>query len=324
MGSGMYRWLFALLIIAGLCAVVVNFAEVRNFVQLAYQARPGWLIAAVVLQLSTYASVAASWALVLRATASPQPFRMLFPLSLSKLFADQAVPTAGISGNVLLVGRLRASGVPREAAACVLVLSIIGYYAAFSCLALLVLLLLWLHDKATDLLAGAISVFLILALSIPTAVLFLIRQDSHLPRLLARIGFLKQLADTLEGAPKGIVRNPRIIARVGMLNALVFLADAATLQTALLALSQSAPFSTALIASVMASIAVTLGPVPMGLGSFEAVCIAMLHLLGVPLEAAVAATLLLRGLTLWLPLIPGLLLTRRLLRSAPQRVPPKH
>jgi uncharacterized membrane protein YbhN (UPF0104 family) len=38
----------------------------------------------------------------------------------------------------------------------------------------------------------------------------------------------------------------------------------------------------------------------------------MLRLLGVGFEAAIAATLLLRGFTLWLPLIPGLFATRRL------------
>jgi uncharacterized membrane protein YbhN (UPF0104 family) len=66
----------------------------------------------------------------------------------------------------------------------------------------------------------------------------------------------------------------------------------------------------ALIAFIMASIVVTLGPIPRGLGSFEATGIAMLTLLGVPLEAAVAGILLLRGLTLWIPLVPGLVLTR--------------
>lgn len=319
MEAGMYRWLFALLIIAGLCAVVVNVSEVRNFVRLAYQARPEWLIAALLLQLSTYASVAASWALVLRATGTPRPIRMLFPLSLSKLFADQAIPTAGVSGNVLLVRRLIASGIPHGSAACVLVLSIVGYYVAYFCLALLVLVLLWLHHEATTLLASSISVFLLLAMGIPTTILILMRRGGHLPTVLARIGFLRQMTDALRDAPTQIAHDPRIIAQVSLLNALVFVADAATLQVALIALGESAPFSTALIAAVMASIAVTLGPIPMGLGSFEAVCIAMLRLLGIPLEPAVAATLLLRGLTLWLPLIPGLLFTRKVLHSGPKR-----
>ncbi len=68
----------------------------------------------------------------------------------------------------------------------------------------------------------------------------------------------------------------------------------------------------------MASIVVTLGPIPLGLGSFEATGIAMLTLLGVPLEAAVAGILLLRGLTLWIPLVPGLVLTRHYMVRRPR------
>ena len=40
------------------------------------------------------------------------------------------------------------------------------------------------------------------------------------------------------------------------------------------------------------------------------------RLWNVPLEAALTATLLLRGLTFWLPMVPGLWLTRRELRHA--------
>ena len=38
---------------------------------------------------------------------------------------------------------------------------------------------------------------------------------------------------------------------------------------------------------------------------------------GVPLEAAIAATVLLRDLSLWLPLLPGLVLLRRTDREEP-------
>ncbi len=37
----------------------------------------------------------------------------------------------------------------------------------------------------------------------------------------------------------------------------------------------------------------------------------LLHLFSVPLEAALASVLLLRGFTFWLPMIPGLWLARR-------------
>jgi uncharacterized membrane protein YbhN (UPF0104 family) len=53
----------------------------------------------------------------------------------------------------------------------------------------------------------------------------------------------------------------------------------------------------------------------MGLGSFEAVSIGMLRAMGVPFEAALSATLLFRGYTLWVPLIPGMFAARRQLKG---------
>ena len=61
----------------------------------------------------------------------------------------------------------------------------------------------------------------------------------------------------------------------------------------------------------MASIAAILGPIPLGLGTFEAACVGMLSLLGIAIESALAAMLLLRRLTFWLPMVPGLWLARR-------------
>ena len=49
----------------------------------------------------------------------------------------------------------------------------------------------------------------------------------------------------------------------------------------------------------------------LGLGTFEAGTTGMLTLLGMPVEAALSATILLRGLTFWLPMLPGVWITRR-------------
>jgi len=50
---------------------------------------------------------------------------------------------------------------------------------------------------------------------------------------------------------------------------------------------------------------------PGGVGAFEVGSVVLLRVLSIPLEAALTATLLLRGLTLWLPMLPGLWLARR-------------
>ena len=54
-----------------------------------------------------------------------------------------------------------------------------------------------------------------------------------------------------------------------------------------------------------ASVAATVAPMPMGLGTFEAGMMATLNVFGMSIEGALTATLLFRGLSLWLPLIPG-------------------
>jgi hypothetical protein len=50
--------------------------------------------------------------------------------------------------------------------------------------------------------------------------------------------------------------------------------------------------------------------------------LATLPLVGVRLEAALTATLLLRGLTFWLPMPPGLWIARRELRQSDAARPP--
>jgi len=54
----------------------------------------------------------------------------------------------------------------------------------------------------------------------------------------------------------------------------------------------------------------TLAWVSGGLGTFEGTCVAMLHLHGVAIEAALAAPLLARGFPFWLPMAPGLAIAR--------------
>ncbi len=312
-------WLLGLLIAAGLVAAVQHHAELEHFVLFARQARPLWLIAAILLQAATYVLVASSWAAVLRAGGTPRPLRALVPLSISKLFADQAIPTAGLSGNILLVDQLVVAGVPRANAVTALLLSITGYYLAYLALALAVLGLLWIGRDVTPLIALVMTVFLLVAIAIPALAISLARRRHRpLPPLLLKLRPVRQLAASVSEAPEHLVRDKSLLLKTSLLNFMVFLADAATLQTTLLAVGQGVGFDTALIAFIMASIVVTLGPIPLGLGTFEATGIAMLTLLGVPLEAAVAGILLLRGLTLWIPLVPGLVLTRHYMVRRPR------
>src|SRR5690242_8516932 len=107
-------WLLVLLIAGAIVVAALHWGDVKKFAELTTKAEPAWLAAALLLQFSTYVSLSAQWWLVLRNAGSRRPLLKLLPLTITKLFADQVVPTAGVSGNVLLVDRLRALGVARE------------------------------------------------------------------------------------------------------------------------------------------------------------------------------------------------------------------
>src|SRR4029079_15403130 len=55
------------------------------------------------------------------------------------------------------------------------------------------------------------------------------------------------------------------------------------------------------------------GIVPDGLGTFEATSVSMLRMVGIDVAVALSATLLFRGLSFWLPMLPGYWCTHRLL-----------
>jgi uncharacterized protein (TIRG00374 family) len=310
-------WFLAAMLVAGLVVAVLHWGDVKRFGKLLTEAKPLWLLVAAALQLSTYIGLAAQWWLVLRKGRTPEEGGDLLRLTFAKHFADQVVPTAGLSGNVLVVDRLVSLGVPRPNALAALLLQIIAYYISYALGALWVLVVLWWKSRSSMLLTSAVLVFLIIAIGIPWLTLWLHRRgQQRLPKWVARWSKAQNFFKLVGEAPRKLVRDPALILSLTALNLAVFVADAATMQTCLFALGVHAPLSAGYVAFMFASIAVILGPIPMGLGSFEAVSIAMLRLFGVPFEAALSATLLFRGFTLWLPLIPGGLLLRSEMKSA--------
>ena len=123
------------------------------------------------------------------------------------------------------------------------------------------------------------------------------------------------LLGAIAKAPTNLLRDPVLLLETVTLELAVFVLDGLTLWLVFRALGGTPAIWIAFVSFIMASMAATLGPIPLGLGTFEAACVGMLSLLGVPIETALAATLLLRGLTFWLPMVPGLWLARREIAS---------
>ena len=95
--KGWRRWVVGIIVAAALLGIVLRMGDLENYVRLLRQSQPGWLLVAVLLQLSTYASLALGWREVLRAGDGRAPaLKLLLRIAFSKLFADQALPTAGM------------------------------------------------------------------------------------------------------------------------------------------------------------------------------------------------------------------------------------
>ncbi|MEZ5543483.1 MAG: lysylphosphatidylglycerol synthase transmembrane domain-containing protein [Pseudomonadota bacterium] len=308
-------WLLGLLVLSGLILLVTHFGELEHFVQLLRQAEPAWLLLAALLQLATYLCVASVWYLALRRAGQRRSLLSLVPLGVAKLFSDQAMPSGGMSGTAFFITALSRRGIPTRVCMATLLLSLVSYYGAYLLAALVTVLLLSFYHALQLWNIVAVVVFVLVAVGIPAGALWLRSlARRELPVQLLRIPGLGKLMDAIAQAPDELLRSPALVAAALLCHGAVFLLDAATLQVMLQVVGMPATLQLVFPCFMLAAMVATVGPIPLGLGTFEVTCVSMLGALGVPVEAALAATLLLRGFTLWLPMFPGMWLARRALR----------
>lgn len=310
-------WVFGALLLLAVLGVGLHLGELHEVAALLAALRWPWLAAALALQAVTYVFAAGAWQRVLARLGSSRRLASLVPLSLAKLFTDQAMPSGGLSGNILFVHAMRRRGIRAPAAMAALAASMIGHYLAMLLLALVAGAALARHGVLHAALLALLCVYGLFAVILAGAV-WALASGRGLPHWLPlrRIPGAQRLQQALAHTAPNVLRGP-VLAPVTTLHAGIVLCDAATLWVMLWALGQAPVAVLVLAAFVCASLVMEIGPIPLGLGSFEATCVTVLGLAGVPVAAALPATLLLRSFTVWLPMLPGLWLTRRELRRAP-------
>jgi uncharacterized membrane protein YbhN (UPF0104 family) len=224
------------------------------------------------------------------------------------------MPSGGVSGSALVVAALRRRGVAAADALSCLVINLVAHFAAYMAMAMVnVLILVNHHDLNRWVLAATLALSAI-AIGVLLSAFGMRWKGAAFAAFLCRR--LPRLVDPLQAmadAPVALLRL-RVLAGQFAWQLAEMLLDAASLWLVFRGLGQDVAYAVALSAFVTASIVGTLSPIPMGLGSFEAACVAMLRSLGVGIEASLMATVLLRGFTVWLPMLPGVLLIRRELR----------
>jgi uncharacterized membrane protein YbhN (UPF0104 family) len=215
-----------------------------------------------------------------------------------------------MSGTLLVVRGLERRGLSRSIALAAMLTGLVAYYLGYRVAMLAALAILWRHGELRLVILLPTAVVGVLAVGLPLAILARRRQALRPPRWLERLPGARDVDAALRAAPAGTLLAPRLLAETALLQLAIFVLDALTLAATLRAVASPVGFSLVFASFVVASVVSTLAWVPGGLGAFEGTCVALLHLHGVSVESALAATLLLRGLTFWLPMIPGFALAR--------------
>ncbi|MEQ1871198.1 MAG: lysylphosphatidylglycerol synthase transmembrane domain-containing protein, partial [Vicinamibacterales bacterium] len=233
----------------------------------------------------------------------------------AKLFTDQALPSAGLSSSFLIAGALERRHLPPAAVKASVLVNIASYHLAYAMALLCALVMLQRRGGVNALVIASGLLFLLFSLGLSVAVLVLPGQHRRRPtgRLL-KIPGLASLLAFMTGADVRLVRSPRLLANAVGLQLTIVLLDAATVWTLIRALGVVAPAGGVFVSFMIASLFRTMGIVPGGLGTFEATSVLMLRAVGIDVAVALSATLLFRGLSFWLPMLPGYWCSRRVLR----------
>lgn len=295
-------------------AVLLRFAELGRLWVLLRQIDAGWLIAATLVQGGALACIPLVWWTVLRRGGVRVPFGHVFPLAFAKVFVDRVVPSGGISGSAAAVAGLERRGVAQPLALAAILADFIAYFLGFAGAVLLALLTLWRSVLPSKLVLALCLPFLLVALLVPGIILRLLSpRPGFLLRRLGRWKAVTRFLQTFQAAPRALVVAPGSLLPGALFRFLVFVFNAATLWALLRALGHPATLGPAFVAVVVGALATTLGPFPGGVGAYEPGAVGVLILSGIPNEEAVAAVLLLRGLTFWAPILPGFFVVKRAL-----------
>lgn len=309
-------WLVGAVALGTVVAVGLHLADVREVARLVGRVRPGWLLVAVGLQALTYASQGQVWRGVARAAGARLPFVAAYRLSLAKLFVDQALPSGGIGGTIVVARALEARGLARGVVVAGAVVETTTFYVAYVLCLGAALTVTIVHRQATPLVEWAGVAFGIFAIAVAAMLLaFAGRSTPATRRSLRWLGPLHRAQDLLGEAEPRLVHSARLLGPSTAYQLAIFALDATTVWVMVTALGGSASLPAVFTGYIIASLFRTLGPVPGGLGTFEAASVLALRSVGVELAVALSATLAFRALSFWLPLAPGMLAWRSTLRA---------
>ncbi len=312
------RYLLALLV-GGLLvyAAVVASGGLRDAIHQLRHVSLVWLVPALALEISCY--VAAGWLLwLLRADNDSLGWGTSVRIALVMWGLGSLLPASPAEGIALSVSELGRRGVGRQGAVTML---LVAGWCQFWALALTAAVASGVvdlvgHPDPDD--ATRLLVIAAVLIGLTAIVVTLVRRPV-IGKLVADAMWLlprRRTTTRAEMRAAGIGEQARLVAlfgrptkRVAIVTASTvwWLADAGGLWIALHATHADADFGLVVLAYVAGTVASWVPLLPGGLGAVEIAVPAVLHHFGVPLNVALAGTLLWRGLSLFLPAAVGAL-----------------
>jgi Mg2+-importing ATPase len=310
-------WVVGAALVIGVILVSVKLTQARQLLDLLQHVRLDWLAVAIGWQVLTYGAQAEVWLVVARAAGEPIKLRNAWQLSVAKLFLDQALPSAGIASSAVSVEALRGWGLSEPHALAAAALNLVSYNLAYVAALVVALAYGLIFGHVNVWIMGLAVLFTVFCLGTSAAILALGGRPGwkdrwrvlHWPGVRNALGFVRE-------ADPALTRQPSLIARTTACQIGIIVLDTLTLLALIRSLSADAAVMRVFVSFMIASLVRTMGFVPGGLGTFEASSILTLRAAGLTLPVALSATLLFRGVTFWLPMIPGFVASRRAAKQA--------
>ena len=324
-------WLFWLLAIAFLWIVASRITEIEKLAVTLAQGQWQWVLVAALLQALYYLVFTEVYQSAFFTVEVTSRIKDLVPVVLSSIFVNAAVPTGGAGGAALFVddAARRGQSAARATAGTLLVIAAdFGTFALVMAAGLVHLLVA--HDlKVYEIVAalillaivGGLGAVLSLGLWSPrrlqrllewaqrtiNRLATMLRQPAPLPDKWGEAN-AREFAETASA----IALHPDRLARTLAVAFTAHLVDLASLYALFLAFRQPIGISVLVTGYAMGVLFWIVSITPQGIGVVEGMMALVYVSLGVPAAKATVIVLAYRGLTLWLPLLIGFGLLRRI------------
>ncbi len=335
----LHRFLFYFITLAALIVIYLKVSEFQLIKEVFLRSNFLWLFSIVVIQILSYYFIALNYRDVLRVKDLNVRVKELFPITFAIQFLNQALPSAGLSGQVFFVQYLKKFGLSVAEGIGRAILELTTLYLAFGAFFIISAAMLFQEGMIekhpeTLYLIYSFSFFAVIAIS-----LFFVFQKrgrgkiarwmiDKLHRYFERRNAKKKERDGKERSDHtehvamifdqfkstlnyGVLkRHGRAFGLAFLWQILVLFVSALTLYFLSFAVDCKISFSVAFITFTLTKFLSMVSFIPGALGVFEGGMTLILVSFGVPAGPALAMTLLLRAFTFWFPMPVGWILYR--------------